>query len=352
MRIKPIEHISPSKFYKLRQCALAEVWSISGNPSLIPYHANALLGSVIHKVLEKYSCDNTLSIEDFEQHWQQCERSALQRIHPDEQWRYQPLSEKATYYFTKKFNTKKAVEKLLNKEGDQPTHQAISEHPLNSNDGLIKGIADLVIKKNETNVVSVIDFKTGKVHKNEGAIKEEYIEQLKLYAVLYNHNKDQIFDGIKEWPDNLYIVSSDGSYHAIPYTYHEAEELYLMVKSVVNKTNEIIGEAEDVEDKLSNTGEHCKYCSYRVVCKKFINNATINEYDFVGVIRSLFIVPGNKKVVMRFEDTPWVIHYFLQPHQTINLSVGQKIIAVNLRKERGDNPIAYTTSFSVIKAIE
>jgi CRISPR/Cas system-associated exonuclease Cas4 (RecB family) len=351
MRIKPIEHISPSRFYKLQQCALAEVWFISKNAPLIPYHANALLGTVIHKLLEKYSTDGELTIQEFNKVWQECEDVAFQRIHRDEQWRYLPLSEKATFYFPKKFNAQKAVEKILFKEDGEPTHQALSEHPLSSKDGIIKGIADLVIKKNETNVVSVIDFKTGEVHNNEGALKEEYINQLKLYAVLYNHNKKEIFDGVKEWPDSLYIVSSDGNYHTVPYTTDEAEQCFEMVKKSVSRINIIIEEGKDVQGKLSNTGDHCKYCSYRVVCGKYVDSELIHKYDFIGTVSSFLVTPDRKKAVIRFENTPWVLHYYLAPNSFINFSAGQKIIAVNLRKDRLNNPIAYTTSFSVVKTL-
>jgi CRISPR/Cas system-associated exonuclease Cas4 (RecB family) len=352
MKIKPIEYISPSRYYKLQQCALAEVWSISGNTPLIPFHANALLGTVIHKLLENYSTDKSLTIQDFDDVWQQCESAALHRIQPVEQWRYLPLSEKATFYFPKKYNAQKAVEKLLRKEAGEPTHQALSEHPLSSKDGIIKGIADLVIKKNDTNLVSVIDFKTGKIHNSEGALKDEYIHQLKLYAVLYNHNKEEIFGGIKEWPDTLYIVSSDGSYHTVSYTTDDAEQSFEKVKDDVLRINKIIEEGTDVQSKLSSNGDHCKYCSYRVACTKYLNSDPINEYDFIGIVSSFFVTSDRKKAVIRFENSPWILHYYLAPNSSFNFSAGQKIIAINLRKEKQNNTIAYTSSFSSIKVVD
>jgi hypothetical protein len=137
----------------------------------------------------------------------------------------------------------------------------------------------------------------------------------------------------------------------VPYTTDEAEQCFEMVKGNVSHINKIIEEGIDVQVKLSNTGEHCKYCSYRIACAKYVDSEPINEYDFIGIVSSFFITPDRKKAVIRFENTPWVLHYFLAPNSSLNFSAGQKVIAVNLRKERFNNPIAYTTSFSVVKAV-
>jgi hypothetical protein len=352
MRIDKITSISPSRFYRIKQCALSEVWSLSDNQPLVPVHANAILGTVVHKVLEKYSCERSLSFEAFEEVWNSVENRVIENLDLAEQWRYKPLSGIASYYFPKKDNTRKAVGKLSGKRNEEPDFQSLTEHKLKSPDGLIKGKADLILRQYDTGNVSIIDFKTGLIYNDQGSIKEEYVDQLLLYAALYNQNSDSIFGGAKEWPDRIAVVASDGSFHEIKYTREQALQCYNETRLLLNEINRIIESNPEVTDQLSKSGDHCLYCAYRPACSKYLGGAHLSEYDITGIIRSLFWTSDNKKVIVRFSDSDWIFQYFLSGFSAFDFHEGQKIAIANVRKERQGQPIAYSTRFTVIISLE
>jgi len=55
IEIKPVQRISPSRYFSFRQCALREILSASKQPALLPVSPAARIGSIVHKIIEMAS---------------------------------------------------------------------------------------------------------------------------------------------------------------------------------------------------------------------------------------------------------------------------------------------------------
>lgn len=368
--INEIRSISPSKYHKFTQCQLTELWSLSKNKSLIPTNADALLGTIIHNIYERFCIDSELQMNRFEEVWYEIETDILGKQvfnnQPDIE-RYKPLNITSKYYSPKKFNTKIAVEKIISARGNDPLGKSITEQGLNSISGRIYGKIDLLIKNKQTNEVTLIDYKTGSIHDEDGKIKMDYILQLKIYAALYNQNHEKIFDGVNEWPDYLMLIDNVGNKHIIEYTHQETKNIIEEIESTINKTNNIIQQNTiNLEDHFAVTGLHCNYCNFRPACKKYLASDD-KKKDIVAVIKSIRLIKESGKWVISFEekDTEMEIekeikkenslHYYLLTDSDRNIDVkdlvGKKCIFTNIKFQQNQ---AYdiSTRFSIFQILD
>jgi CRISPR/Cas system-associated exonuclease Cas4 (RecB family) len=352
LKIKKIKSLSPSKYFRFKQCQLSELWSLSRNEAIVPVHANAVLGTVIHNVLECFSKDKATTFDDFEKIWTEIEHSVIEKQSSPE--RYSPLNISSTKYFPKKQQTKKAVQNLISNKKNEPSFEGKCEEPMNSLSGKIFGKADLLIRKYETNEISLIDFKTGKILDRDGNIKEEYVLQLKLYAILYNHNYRKIFDAAKEWPDHLLLIGNDGTKYPIEYSKVEAVDILNEIETTIDAINNTIDLNEvDMEEEFSTVGPHCSYCTFRSACKKYLLASEENN-DIIDVVKSVRKSANGEKLVIKFETNTSPLHYFLISESdklidTENL-VGKKCIVTNINKQNNET-FNMSSRFSVLKEI-
>ena len=353
LEIKKIKCISPSRYYRFKQCQLSELWAMAKNVPIVPVHGNAVLGTIIHNVLEYFSKDKESVIEDFETIWEKTEANVIGK--QKDKYRYIPLRINSHYYAPKKNNTKIAIEKLKIRKDSEPNFEGKNEEPMGSTSGKIFGKADLLIRKYEDNEVSLIDFKTGKVLDENGRIKEEYVLQLKLYAILYNHNYKNIFDAVKEWPDNLFIVSNDGTFYPVPYSKEEAASILDEIEASIDGINDIIElGVENLEDRFSTIGPQCRFCTYRPSCSKYINSGDFNN-DIIDTVLSIKKnLPANKWVI-KFESDPKSLQYYLLSDNDLSMDLDdfivKKCIITDVNKQ--DNlPHYISNRFSVLRIIE
>jgi hypothetical protein len=264
LHVAALRAVSPSHFTSLQACALKEVWSGSGNRSLLPASPAAYLGSVVHKLLEeagqgKFVATGASAISD---RWR--ELLALTEARLKQNWLERhliPLHASVPQFEVRRLQACKAAE-VLNQRRKEHEQSGVSaqpgygfELPLESADGLIKGRIDAIVPTPNGPVLQ--DYKSGAIFEIVGpdqlVLKDEYADQLKIYAALYH-------EGTGIWPHRPSEVQ---------FTPAECEELAHSAKVRVAEVNEVIRElnGERIDAVLGNPSPGtCCYCPYRPAC--------------------------------------------------------------------------------------
>ena len=334
INFKEIKRISPSQFYSMKNCAykslLAEAFD---KKPLLPLSPNAYFGTVLHKMLELIAKGIVKREDDFNAEFDR----QLKVLEDDLQSKgfgfFVPLKIKLRNFGLKKIQLKKH----LRNEPEQPIISSDikfhSEKWFESKDKLIGGKVDLIIENGSN--VEIIDFKTGAITQDclddEGEIfsdvKNEYKEQLKLYAYLY-------FENVNKFPANLSLVDLAKQKFSVEISEEECKAIFDEAKNLLKTTNDCINTKSFLAIP---TEENCKYCLYRPACsffqKKLETDFSFN--DVFGEIKdvkkfqngnvSLFLQNGRKNLTIR--------NFASEKFDELNNNRNKKICVYNIRKE-------------------
>lgn len=331
---KEIKRISPSQFYSMKNCAykslLAEAFD---KKPLLPLSPNAYFGTVLHKMLELISKGLILSEEDLDAEFDKQIKMLEDYLQQKGFGFFVPLKIKLRNLGLKKIQLKK----YLQSESQQPRSLSNikfhSEKWFESKDKLIGGKVDLVVENG--NNIEIIDFKTGAITQNclddEGEIysevKNEYKEQLKLYAFLY-------FENTGKFPIRLSLVDLAKQKFSVEFSEQECKALFEEAKDLLKSTNDCI----KTETFLALPKvENCKYCLYRPACSFFIKKieTDFSFNDVLGEIKevkrfqngnvSLFLQNGNKVLTIK--------NFISKDYDELNNNKNKQIRVYNLKRE-------------------
>ena len=334
INFKKIQRISPSQFYSMKNCAykslLAEAFE---KKPLLPVSPNAYFGTVLHKMLELISKGIIRNETDFNKIFD--EQVKLQEDNLKQQGYdfFVPLQKNVKDFGMKKILLKKHLRNVSEKPTASNGVKFSSEKWFESKDKLIAGKIDLVIEEEQE--AEIIDFKTGAITQDvlddEGEIfsdiKEEYKEQLKLYAYLY-------FETNGKFPTQLSLVDLARQKFTIDFTKSECSIVFEEAKELLKATNESISS----EKFVANPSEaNCKYCLYRPACSFFLKYLEA-DYSFSDVSGSIINVVkyqnGNVSVFLESGDRKLVVTSFpTEKYDELKDSRNKKISVFNLRKE-------------------
>lgn len=261
--LKPLSRISPSKYTGISRCPYGVALANTYSAPLLPYPPASHLGNVIHKCLQLIVTREITTGTEFDENWNRLisvEEEILDNLGFGF---YTPLSENVPGYTIKKFQVKSLLKNAVRRKA--PNHNQkndtsiLTEKWLQSQDSLIGGIADIIINLNGHTKLS--DFKSGKILVEEGGIKEEYEEQLKLYAYLHNQTYGR-------YPDELSIIDLEKKEYSIAFSPEECKTLAEGAKKALSEINSLI--TGDKREKLAKPSrENCKSCLYRPACNFF-----------------------------------------------------------------------------------
>jgi len=331
---KEIKRISPSQFYSMKNCAykslLAEAFD---KKPLLPLSPNAYFGTVLHKMLELISKGIVKSEDDFNVEFDKQVKALEEDLQSNGLGFFVPLKIKLKNFGLKKIQLKKH----LRSEAEQPTSSNSinfhSEKWFESQDKLIGGKVDLVVEYG--NNVEIIDFKTGAITQDclddEGEIysdvKNEYKEQLKLYAYLY-------FENTNKFPTDLSLVDLAKQKFSIEFSEEECRAVFNEAKTLLKSTNDCINtNVFSANPKV----ENCKYCLYRPACS-FFQKKLETDFSFNDVLGEIIDVKkfqnGNVSVFLQCGNKNLTIKNFTsEQFEELNDSKNKQIIIYNVRKE-------------------
>ncbi len=331
---RKINRISPSQFYSMKNCAykslLAEAFE---KKPLLPVSPNAYFGTVLHKMLELIAKGVTSNEDDFNKVFDEQVKLQEENLKQQGYDFFIPLQKNVKDFGMKKILLKKHLKNVAEKETVSNGIKYSSEKWFESKDKLIAGKIDLVIEDEQQ--AEIIDFKTGAITQDvlddDGEIfsdiKEEYKEQLKLYAYLY-------FETNGKFPTQLSLVDLAKQKFTFDFKESECNIIFEKAKELLKTTNESISS----EKFVANPSEtNCKYCLYRPACSFFLKHLeTDSSFNDVSgsIINVVKYQNGNVSVFLASGDRKFTVTSFPEEkYDELNDSRNKIISIFNLRKE-------------------
>ena len=287
-KLRPLKRISPSRFTAISKCPYRVVLGNSFSDPLLPYPPASHLGNVVHECIRLILTKEIRTSAEFDESWN-CllakEEKALENMGFDF---LTPLSENVPGYTIKKLQVKSMfkIQGKMEVLEDRKTNTNIqTEKWLEAKDSLIGGFADFIINRNDYTKLS--DFKSGKIL-TEGEVKEEYEDQLKLYAYLHN----EVFG---KYPDEISIIGLDKEEYSIAFSPRECEVLADKSRRLLSEINSLI-EKDECEALAKPDLGNCICCLYRPACDFYWN---LPAHETGSIFRD---VKGNVAAVKQFRN--------------------------------------------------
>ena len=256
--IRPIGRISPSKYTATQKCAYRVVLAASTATPPLPYPPAIHLGNIIHKITELITIGKITNIEDFENTWQKLLSTEENMLIENGLPSFVPLSANVPGYTIKKLQARSRLRNVT-PPAEGFTNQNVhiqTEKWLQSTDSLIGGSIDLIITKNQH--TKLCDLKTGIIFSEDGQIKEDYQQQLRLYAYLYAENQGH-------YPDEITIIDLSNQEYQITFTPDQCRSLAGSAKEMLLTINNSIKEKK-WEALAQPEISQCSQCLYRSSC--------------------------------------------------------------------------------------
>lgn len=343
IEFKKINRISPSQFYSMKNCAykslLAEAF---GKKPLLPVSPNAYFGTVLHKMLELISKGAVRSEDDFNRMFAEQVKTVEENLQIQGYDFIIPLQKNVKDFGMKKILLKKHLRALSEQPPKASSAKYYPEKWFESKDKLIAGKIDLVIETDAE--VEIIDFKTGAITldvlddagETFSEVKQEYKEQLKLYAYLY-------FENTGNYPTVLCLVDLAKQKFSVSFSQSECNSIYDEAKQLLYSTNESITKGTFTANP---TEANCKYCLYRPACSFFLKQLE-TDYSFNDVSGSVKNVVkyqnGNVSVFLQSGERQITVTSLpSEKYDELNESRNKQISIYNLRKEVSEFVFAAT----------
>ena len=263
--IEPLATVSPSKYTSLKNgCVYSHLAEKSlGRPSsdglgltMPPVSTANIIGTIIHGIFESVSKGLLANDEDsITAEWEkQCD------IHRKRvESRFPSLRNFSVVDYDAMFDTIDIARAMGRKESSSPKSGAVfglNEHRVEI-PGLVHGAIDRI--RPVAGAYDIIDYKTGKVFDDSGSIKQEYIDQLNLYAVMLEHSESVSVNG-------LFIVDRSGKEIPVPFLRDNTDRLLADVRGILADIKDSI--ADNAYDRLVNPNEqNCRFCPVQHVCR-------------------------------------------------------------------------------------
>lgn len=274
--LQPLGRVSPSHFTGMQACALREVWSANGAQPLLPPAPAALLGTVIHRLLEEAGRGSfgAAPAGAIERRWEELLEAAEDVASQNWLQRHLvPLASTVPDFEVRELQAIAAACELA--------EQASSIHPATDRaeqpvlgcevrvatpDGEAGGRVDVVAPAAGGPVLK--DYKTGAVLNGGGqrAVKPGYATQLKLYAAIY-----AAMTGT--WPSELQLVPVAGDAVTIPFTREECEDLLAAAVRLRRQINAAVTSTTSLDTRMEQLAKpapgECAHCPYRPHCSPY-----------------------------------------------------------------------------------
>jgi hypothetical protein len=269
--LRPLPHISPSRFVSLQGCALREVLVAAGESPRLPGSPSRHIGNIIH-ALYKRAEDGDFPPDDsnaFEAAWdEEVERAEARMRKTWLERPFLPLARHLGQLEEQRLTAMKRASQLARRRKARPSATAPSfERRLGSPDGKIKGELDSIILTTDGIVLG--DHKTGPVHEDgpDGRrLKHSFQVQLKLYAALFVSRYDV-------WPIRLELADTFGNTFEVRFTHSECMALVDQAKAALELVNSQVQQIQDTKQSLtvlaSPAPENCRFCVYRPICPAY-----------------------------------------------------------------------------------
>jgi hypothetical protein len=266
--LKPLAHISPSRFVWLRRCRLREVWAAGGESPRLPSGPHRLLGNIVHALYRqaedrRFSGDDPAEVDAAWDREVARSEAALRQSWLERG--FVPLSRSLPgLEETRLAAVRRALALARRAQQRRPSAGGVRfDRTLSGLGGEVKGELDSIYSTGDGVVLG--DHKTGSVYEQAdgGPLKSAYQVQLKLYAGLFAGRQGY-------WPARLELSDAHGNAFEVPFTQGECQALLdeaRRMRELVNREVEKVIRGElPLAGLASPMPENCRYCPYRPIC--------------------------------------------------------------------------------------
>lgn len=257
LTLQPLAAISPSSFAALRACPLRAVWA-ARFPPLLPRSPKTRIGTVIHHLWEAAAGGRIGDEAGFDLAWQT--EIAAQETEMGQDWKEAhlvPLSVSVSDLEVRRLRCRRQLTGWRMGAG-RAAHR--SEQAVADNTGVVKGRIDVITT--DADGAHLIDLKTGQVTNADGRVKEEYGQQLKLYAALH-------YQKTNAWPASLTLRTADGLDWPLAWTPDECLALLAEALSLHAQINTLIRQGARGEALAKPEPDTCRCCLFRPACPHY-----------------------------------------------------------------------------------
>ncbi|MEI9919082.1 MAG: PD-(D/E)XK nuclease family protein [Bacteroidota bacterium] len=334
---RKLDSVSPSQFTSMKNCSYKTLLAHALKKPLLPVSSNAYFGTVMHKMIELITDGSIPNDEIFDGVFNAEVQKMEVSLKAGGFNSLLPLLGNVKDLAVKKVLLKKY---LVNKGGgtnSKPSEvKFLTEQTYKTKDGRIKGKIDLVFENGS--FTEIVDFKTGSLSvemlDDDGEkifeLKDEYKEQLKLYAYLY-------FETSGKFPTKLSLSGLGLQKQTVSFSEEECGRLATEALGLLDRINT---QVETSKFSGNPTHDNCRYCLYRPGCifyRKAIGELNIGN-DLSGVltdavkyqngnVTAVLTVPAGKISITGFPER--MLDYFKD-------NMGKVISIFNLRKSASD----------------
>lgn len=257
--------IYPSQYYYDQKCAYKFVLSRASNVVSLPATPRMELGTIIH-ALHHWSFLNRhggVTLTQAEQKFDELVSACERRLSASPLSAHLvPLSSSCDVFIKRRHSAVRHAlrEPSVRRAGGSSSARQLSEEGVVSSDGLIKGSMDAVYFNGD--VVDIIDRKSGDVIR-DGALRESYVMQLKLYAGL-------VHDVAGTMPRSLALIDGAFNRYEVDFTPDEVMALYSAAKEWLGAIKEeALMRPSSLASLANPRPSNCNNCQLRPNCRPY-----------------------------------------------------------------------------------
>ena len=322
-KLRPITKLSPTLFATLKRCSLRAGLRQVKAQQTTRSSRTALLGTVVHRVLEKARIVNKNS-EDLriqaEAIWNQVVGEMEKDLQTSSLDKYLLPIRKWKRYFVLQQRTVRRYEEIASSRGISETQVIASERKFDSVKDGFTGKPDLILRR--ANGLVIIDYKSGEIS-DDSESREEQIESWQQQILFYAWITKTEFG---EWAAHGEIRLLNGKVVPIQIDRQKVEKLVEEVQALKENYNAKIAAGVPLSELAQYSVENCAFCEFKGACNTFWkkNLQPIPGTDEYGCLsgRVLKVTTGRSKngsIVIRYEKSDGNF----QEWQISNLSVEQ-----------------------------
>lgn len=308
------DKISPSLFTSIQKgCAYQNILyridnkrisnSDESSSLLLPISNNAIIGTIVHKMVELRSNGEINSKEDFNAKWDQEVFKTENKLIKGNIY----LKHGFLINHLKKLQAMKSILSMPNffpiedkiKFSNQMIFGRTSEVGIWDIDFLHGTIDKVVFNENG---IEIIDYKTGRICESDESlvVKEDYVVQLKLYAILFEKKFNKTVN-------SLAIIDIVGNKTQIKFNHAELKQLYDSVKDLIEELNNRIIDQNWMSLKQIDK-DRCPKCICRSICRFYWESDVVSEHDIEGNLKNIYSngvieIQTDNNVTIRVKDT-------------------------------------------------
>lgn len=260
-----ITTLSPSIFCRVENgCALSvllqkAIGTFNDKSLLLPASKSAVLGTVVHKIYELSSKQILNSFADLSTKWDSLIKQTVNEI----KIAYPTLNNVNLNDYDKRNKCFRNVFKhIANKSSNNTVTDSntrfFTEYRIDCSEIGLRGVIDKLCISNGN--VEITDYKSGSVLDDNGNIKDDYLMQMNLYAIMCEHK------GLGT-SFTTSLIDFDGTRFDVDYNPICKNDYLTRVHNVIVSLNDIVRN-RTFDNAIKTDVDSCSLCAVRHICEK------------------------------------------------------------------------------------